>query len=87
MVKTILGTKKWSFPLYFVLARGPKVIIQRKHFPCELRADLYIFGISRARRMGLATVLIQIPTFVFFAPHMHTGQMLAKQIFLLLLLL
>ena len=46
--------------MYFVLARGPKVAIQRKHFPCELRADLYLFGISRARRMGLATVLIHI---------------------------
>ena len=50
--------------MYFVLIRGPKVTIQRMHFPCELRADIYIFGISRAMRMGLAPVLIQIPTFV-----------------------
>ena len=54
--------------MYFEFVRGPKVGIQRKHFPCELRADIYIFGISGARRMGLATVLIQIPTFMFFAP-------------------
>ena len=35
----ILETQKWYFPLYFVR-------VQRKHFECELRSDLYIFEIS-----------------------------------------
>ena len=41
---------------------------QRKHFPGDYRDDLYVFGISGARRMGSDRELIQNPTFVFFCP-------------------
>ena len=41
---------------------------QGKHFPGDYRDDLYVFGISGARRMGSDRELIQNPTFVFFAP-------------------
>ena len=33
--------------------------LQRRHFPCEFRAHPYLFGIRRARGMGLDRVLIQ----------------------------
>ena len=54
MVKTIFGLPKWPFPLYFLLVNAPKVTIQGQHFPVEFRAHPYIFGTSRARRMGAA---------------------------------
>ena len=41
---------------------------QGKHFPGDYRDDLYVFGISGARRMGSDRELIQNPTFGFFAP-------------------
>ena len=38
---------------------------QGKHFPGDYRDDLYVFGISGARRMGSDRELIQNPTFDF----------------------
>ena len=34
--------------------------LQRQHFPLSLRDELYVFGISRPQRMGIACKLIQI---------------------------
>ena len=63
MAKTKSSVKFWPFPLYF----GP--FLERKWpFPWVPRAHPYIFAISGARRMGLASELIQILTFDFFAP-------------------
>ena len=45
---------------------------QGKHFPGDYRDDLYVFGISGARRMGSDRELIQNPTFGFFAPPLIT---------------
>ena len=67
-MKTFFEVSEWRFPLYFGLVEGPKVTIQGQHFPLEFRAHPYIFGISRARRMGAASQLIQNTTFVFFDP-------------------
>ena len=53
-------------------------------FPCEFRARPYVFGIRKARRMGLDRVLIQIQTFKFFAPPLIV--MLPPFIILILLL-
>ena len=65
MIKTIFGASERLFPLYFGLVNGPKVTIQRKHFPVEFRAHPYIFGISTTRRMGAACKQLQNPTFIF----------------------
>ena len=62
------GLKLWPFPLYFKVILAEKWPLQRKHFPCEFRAHPYLFGIRRARGMGLDRVLIQNQTFNFFAP-------------------
>ena len=43
-------------------------LLQGRHFQDEFRADLYVFGIKRARRMGTDRGLIQNPNFYFFAP-------------------
>ena len=44
-------------------------MIQSKHFPVDYRDDLYVFGISGARRMGSDRGLIQNTT-LFLAPNM-----------------
>ena len=49
-------------------ARSSKVTFQRQHFPWEFRAGSYIFGIRRARRMGAASQLNEIPTFYILPP-------------------
>ena len=67
MIKTIFEVSEGLFPLYFGLVKASKVTFQRHPFPEEFRAGSYIFGISRARRMGAACKLIQNPTFIFFA--------------------
>ena len=63
-----VAQKIWPYPLYFGLVIGHLWPLQRRHFPEEFRADLYVFGIRRARRMGTDRVLIQNPNFYFFAP-------------------
>ena len=68
MAKKRFGMKLWPFPLYFKVVLTEKWPLHRRHFPCEFRAHPYLFGIRRARGMGLDRVLIQIPTFNFFAP-------------------
>ena len=68
MAKTSHGQKLWPFPLYFEPILGRKYGFQRQHFPCEFRADLYVFGTRRTRRMGAACKLIQNQTFWIFAP-------------------
>ena len=44
--------------LYFEPISGRKYGFQMQHFLCEVRADLYIFGIRGTRRMGAASELI-----------------------------
>ena len=56
------------FSLYFEAVLAKKCPLQRRHFPCEFRAHPYLFGIRRARGMGLDRVLIQNQTFRFFDP-------------------
>ena len=68
MAKTSHGEKLWPFSMYFETISGQKYGFQRQHFPCELRADLYVFGIRVTRRMGAASELIQNQTFKVFAP-------------------
>ena len=68
MAKKRFGLNLWPFSLYFKVVLAEKWPLQRRHFPCEFRAHPYLFGIRRARGMGLDRVLIQIPTFNFFAP-------------------
>ena len=68
MAKTSHGGKLWPFPLYFEPISGQKYGFQGQHFPCELRADLYVFGIRGTRRMGAASELIKNQFFSFFAP-------------------
>ena len=63
-----IGSKMWPFPLYFEVILPWKWPFQGRHFPCEFRAHPYLFGIRRARGMGLDRLLIQILTFIFFAP-------------------
>ena len=63
MAKTSHGEKLWPFPMYFEPISGQKYGFQRQHFPCELRADLYVFGIRGTRGMGAASELIQNQTF------------------------
>ena len=63
MAKTSHGQKLWPFPLYFKPISGLKYGFQSQHFPCEFRADLYVFGIRGTRRMGAASELIQNQTF------------------------
>ena len=48
---------------YRLKESGQKYGFQRQHFPCEFRADLYVFGIRGTRRMGAASELIQNQTF------------------------
>ena len=55
MAKTSHRQKLWPFPLYSEPISGQKYGFQRQHFPCELRADLYVFGIRVTRRMGAAS--------------------------------
>ena len=62
MAKTSHGEKLWPFPMYFEPISGQKYGFQGQHFPCELRADLYVFGIRGTRRMGAASELIQNQT-------------------------
>ena len=54
--------------MYFGHVIGHIWPLQRRHFPEEFRADLYVFGIRRARRMGTDKGLIQNPNFYFVAP-------------------
>ena len=61
-------SKLWPFSLYFQVILAGKWPFQRRHFPCEFRPPPNIFGIRRARGMGLDRVLIQNQTFKFFAP-------------------
>ena len=53
MAKKRIGTKIWPFPLYFEVILAGKWPFQGRHFPCEFRAHPYLFGIRRARGMGL----------------------------------
>ena len=71
MAKTSHGEKLWPFPMYFEPISGQKYGFQGQHFPCELRADLYVFGIRGTRRMGPASELIQNQTFQVFAPPLY----------------
>ena len=50
---------------------------QGKHFPGDYRDDLYVFGISGARRIGSDRELIQNPTFGF-SRHPRGAWSLAK---------
>ena len=63
MAKTNHGQKLWPFPLYFETISGRKYGFQRQQFPCEFRADPYVFGIRGNRGMGAASELIQNQTF------------------------
>ena len=51
--------KVWPYPFYFGRILGHKEPVQGRHFPDEFRADLYEFGIRRARRMGTDKVIIK----------------------------
>ena len=75
MAKTSHGPKLWPFPLNFEPISGRKYDFQRQHFPCEFRADLYVFEIRGTRRMGAASELIQNQTFNFFGPLYYISTM------------
>ena len=66
--KQNLESKNGHFPLYFWCILDSKVRFQRHPFQLELRADSYIFGISRAWRMGAACMVIENQTFCIYAP-------------------
>ena len=51
-----VARKNRPYPLYFGCVLGHKWPLQGRHFPDEFRADLYVFGIRRARRMPLPEV-------------------------------
>ena len=63
MNKTSHGEKIWPLPMYFEPISRQKYGFQGQHFPCELRADLYVFGSRGTRRMGAASELIQNKAF------------------------
>ena len=52
-----LWTKMMAIFFVFWAIFGRKRGFQGKHFPCEFRADLYVFGIRRACRMGKDSML------------------------------